>query len=40
MEIKGIVIPRKKPFKFENMWLSHPGFISNTRKGWVEDLQI
>lgn len=40
MEIKGIGTPRNKPFKFENMWLSHPYFINNIGKWWAEDLQI
>ena len=25
---------------FENIWLSHPNFISNIEKWWAEDLQI
>eukprot|EP00253_Pinus_taeda_P012543 PITA_12543 len=40
MEIKGIGTPRNKPFRFENMWLSHLDFINNIEKWWVEDLQI
>lgn len=40
LEIKGICTPRNKPFKFENIWLSHPDFISNIEKWWTEDLQI
>eukprot|EP00253_Pinus_taeda_P003205 PITA_03205 len=40
LEIKGIGTPRNKPFRFENIWLSHPNFISNIEKWWSEDLQI
>eukprot|EP00253_Pinus_taeda_P013097 PITA_13097 len=39
-EIKRIDSPRNRPFKFENIWLSHPDFISNIEKWWSEDLQI
>jgi len=40
MEIKGIGTPRNIPFIFENIWLSHPDFISNIENWWAEDLQI
>ena len=40
MEIKGIGTPRNKPFRFENIWLSHPDFISNIGKWWAKNLQI
>eukprot|EP00253_Pinus_taeda_P025525 PITA_25525 len=40
MEIKGIGTPRKKLFRFENMWLSHLDFIDNIEKWWAKDLQI
>eukprot|EP00253_Pinus_taeda_P015314 PITA_15314 len=40
LEIKGIVSPRNRPFRFENIWLSHPGFTSNIEKWWSEDLQF
>eukprot|EP00253_Pinus_taeda_P032141 PITA_32141 len=40
LEIKGIDSPRNRPFRFENIWLSHPDFISNIEKWWSEDLQI
>eukprot|EP00253_Pinus_taeda_P009017 PITA_09017 len=40
MEINGIGTPRNKPFRFENIWLSHLDFISNIGKWWAEDLQI
>jgi len=29
-----------RPFRFENIWLSHPDFISNVTNWWVEDLNI
>lgn len=40
LEIKGIDSPRNRPFRFENIWLSHQNFISNIEKWWSEDLQI
>eukprot|EP00253_Pinus_taeda_P004501 PITA_04501 len=40
MEIQGIGTPRNRPFRFENIWLSHPEFISNIEKWWAEDLHI
>ena len=40
LEIKGIDAPRNRPFRFENIWLSHPDFISNIEKWWSEDLQV
>ena len=40
LEIKGIDAPKNKPFRFENIWLSHPYFISNIEEWWSEDLQI
>jgi len=40
MEIKGIGTPRNKPFRFENIWLSHPYFNSNIEKWWAKDLHI
>eukprot|EP00253_Pinus_taeda_P030821 PITA_30821 len=40
LEIKGIGTPRNKPFRFENIWLSHPDFITNIEKWWAEDLQM
>ena len=30
--------PRNKPFRFENVWLSHPEFTTNIDKWWREDL--
>lgn len=38
LEIKGIDSPRNRPFKFENIWLSHLDFINNIEKWWSEDL--
>eukprot|EP00253_Pinus_taeda_P017161 PITA_17161 len=40
LEIKGLDAPRNRPFIFENIWLSHPDFLSNIKKWWIEDLQI
>lgn len=40
LEIKGIGSPKNRPFRFENIWLTHPNFISNIGKWWSEDLQI
>ncbi len=31
---------RNRPFRFENVWLSHPKFTSNFDKWWKEDLNI
>ena len=32
LEIKGIGIPNNRPFRFEDIWLTHPDFISNIEK--------
>ena len=40
LEIKGMVSPRNRPFRFENIWLSHPDFTSNIEKWWSKDLQL
>eukprot|EP00253_Pinus_taeda_P013113 PITA_13113 len=32
--------PRNKPFRFENVWLSHPDFTNNIDKWWMEDMPI
>lgn len=40
LEDQGIGTPKNKPFIFENIWLTHPYFISNIAKWWTEDLQI
>eukprot|EP00253_Pinus_taeda_P004484 PITA_04484 len=32
--------PRNRPFRFENVWLSHPKFTRNIDKWWREDLNI
>lgn len=40
LEIKGIGTPRNKPFRFENIWLSHLDFIRNIEKWWTEGLQV
>jgi len=33
LEIKGIGTPRKRPFQFGNIWLSHLEFINNIENG-------
>lgn len=40
LEIKGIDSPRNRIFRFENIWLSHPDFISNIEKWWSKYLQV
>lgn len=40
LEVEGIGNPKKQPFRFENIWLSHPEFISNITRWWAEDLKI
>eukprot|EP00253_Pinus_taeda_P033628 PITA_33628 len=40
LELEGFDSPKNKPFRFENIWLSHPDFINNIEKWWAEDLQI
>jgi len=32
MEVQSISTPRNRPFRFENIWLSHPDFNSNITK--------
>lgn len=32
--------PRNRPFRFENVWLSHPEFTNNIDKWWREDMNI
>jgi len=32
LEASFIGTPRNKPFRFENVWLTHPDFISNIGK--------
>eukprot|EP00253_Pinus_taeda_P025864 PITA_25864 len=29
LEMQGIGTPRNRPFRFDNIWLSHPDFINN-----------
>ena len=38
LEIKGLDSPRNRPFRFENIWLTHPDFLSNIKDWWREDL--
>lgn len=40
LKIKGIDSARNRPFRFENIWFSHPNFISNIGKWWSEDMQF
>ena len=40
LEVQGISTPKSRPLRFENIWLSHPDFISNIAKWWSEDLKI
>eukprot|EP00253_Pinus_taeda_P004728 PITA_04728 len=40
LEVQGIGTPRNRPFRFENIWLTHPDFIINIENWWSEDLQI
>ena len=40
LKIKGLDSPRNRPFRFENIWLAHPNFLSNIKEWWIEDLQI
>ena len=32
--------PRNKPFRIENVWLSHPDFTSNIDKWWMEYMHV
>ena len=34
LEVQGIGTPRNRPFRFENIWLSHPDIISNIANWW------
>lgn len=38
LETMFIGSPRNRPFRFENVWLSHPEFTSNIEKWWREKL--
>lgn len=40
LEASFIGIPRNRPFKFENVWLTHPDFLSNIERWWTEDMQV
>eukprot|EP00253_Pinus_taeda_P010316 PITA_10316 len=40
LEVQGMGTPKNRPFIFENIWLSHPDFISNIANWWAEDLNI
>jgi len=38
LEASFIGTPRNRPFRFENVWLTHPDFITNIGKWWVEEI--
>jgi len=40
LEATFMATPRNRPFRFENVWLSHPNFTSNIDKWWMEDFPI
>eukprot|EP00253_Pinus_taeda_P032535 PITA_32535 len=40
LEIQGIGTPKIGPFRFENIWPTHPDFIINITKWWTKDLHI
>ena len=40
LEATFIGTPRNIPFRFENIWLSHPDFTSNIDIWWMEYLSI
>eukprot|EP00253_Pinus_taeda_P019985 PITA_19985 len=40
LEASFIGTPRNRPFRFENMWHTHPDFPNNIGKWWAEDMKI
>eukprot|EP00253_Pinus_taeda_P006320 PITA_06320 len=40
LEASFIGTPRNRPFRFENIWLTHPEFNNNIEKWWTEDLNV
>eukprot|EP00253_Pinus_taeda_P016893 PITA_16893 len=40
LEASFIGTPRNRPFRFENIWLTHPDFTSNIEKWWTKDMQV
>ena len=40
LEVQSIGTPRNRPFRFENISLSHLDFNSNIDKWWSEDLNV
>jgi len=40
LKVSFIGNPRNRPFRFENIWLTHPDFISNIEKWWIKDMEI
>ena len=39
-EVSFIGTPRNRPFRFENIWLTHLDFISNIEKWWTKDMHV
>eukprot|EP00253_Pinus_taeda_P002158 PITA_02158 len=40
LEVQGIGTPENRPFRFENILLTHPDFISNITNWWTKDFHI
>lgn len=40
IEVSFIGTLRNKPFRSENVWLTHPNFINNMRKWWLEGMLV
>ena len=40
LEASFIGMPRNRPFRFENIWLTHPNFNNNIEKWWTEYLDV
>eukprot|EP00253_Pinus_taeda_P033434 PITA_33434 len=40
LEVPFIGTPRNRPFRFENIWLTHPDFIGNIEKWWRKYLHV
>ena len=40
LEASFIGTLRNRPFRIENIWLTHPDFISNIEKWWIEDMNV
>ena len=35
LEVQSIDTPKNRPFRFENIWFTHPDFINNIAKWWT-----